>query len=111
MELRRKHTLHSGLNFFNCIIDDSVKADINTVTLCIFLCNGVRTNVEANDDSVRCVCEHNVALGNSTYAAVDNFNANFVVGELFKRLTNSFNRTLNVCLDDDRKFLDLARSG
>ena len=106
--LGSKHTLHSGADLLDSIVNDTVQTDINAVTLCVFCSNGVGTNIEAYDDGIGCACKHNVALGNSTNCAVDDLYADLIVGELFKRLLDCLNGALNVSLDDDRQLLDLA---
>ena len=51
-----------------------------------------------------------IGLGDRTDTAVDDLDADFVVRELFERLGNRLDRTLNVCLDDKVEIFDLALS-
>ena len=46
-ELGSEHTLHSGRDLLDSVIDDPVKADINTVTGSIFCGNRIRSYVES----------------------------------------------------------------
>ena len=64
--------------------------------------------METDDYRVRCRRKHNIRISNCTDAAVNDAHFDFVVGKLFEILRESFNRTLNVCLDDDIKLLKLS---
>ncbi len=51
-ELGSKHTLHSRSYFFDSVVNDSVQTDIHTVSFGAVCGNGVRTDVESDDNSV-----------------------------------------------------------
>ena len=83
-ELRREHTLHSGLDLVDRIVNDAVHAHIDMVAGRAVARRGVRTDVEADDDGIRGGGEHNVALVDRADRAVNDAHADFVVGDLFK---------------------------
>ena len=51
-ELRSEHTLDSGLDLLDAVVDDTVEAHIDTVALCVLFCDRVRADIEADDDGV-----------------------------------------------------------
>ena len=68
----------------------------------------VGTDVEANNDRIGGVRQHDVRLADRADCAMDHLDPHLVVGQLLQRLLDSLDRTLNVRLDDDRQLLDLA---
>ena len=52
-ELRREHTLHSGLDLVDGVVNDAVHAHVDMVAGRAVARRGVRTDVEADDDGVR----------------------------------------------------------
>ena len=107
-ELRSEHALDSRLNLVDAVIDYPVAADVTPVALGVLRRNRVGSDIEADDYRVRCVCKHDIGLVDSADAAVNDFNSDFLVRELFKALLNSLDRALDIRLDDDVEFLELA---
>ena len=83
-ELRREHTLHSGLDLVDGVVNDAIHAHVDVVAGRAVARRGVRTDVEADDDGIRGGGEHNVALVDRADRAVNDAHADFVVGDLFK---------------------------
>ena len=108
-ELRREHTLHSSLDLVDRIVNDAVHAHIDMVAGRAVARRSVGTDVEADDDGVRGGGEHNVALVDRADRAVNDAHADFVVGDLFKRRLDRFDRAHDVRLDDEVEVLHLAR--
>ena len=106
--LGSEHTLHRALDLFDTVVDDAVHAHIHAVALSVRLGGRVGTDVEADDDGVRRIREHDVTLVDSADSAVDDVDTHLFVRELFKTLAHSFHGTLYVGFDDDLQLLDLA---
>ena len=108
-ELRREHTLHSSLDLVDRIVNDAVHTHIDMVAGRAVARRSVGTDVEADDDGIRGGGKHNVALVDRADRAVNDAHANFVVGDLFKRRLDRFDRAHDVRLDDEVEVLHLAR--
>ena len=72
-ELRSEHALDSRLNLVDAVIDYSVAADVNSVTLGVLRRNRIGSDIEADDYRVRCVCKHYIGLVDSADTAVNDF--------------------------------------
>ena len=108
LEYRIQHTLHSSFHILDCIVDNLVETDIYTLIICSNLGNRIRTNVKSNDDCIGSGCKDNIGLVDCTNTTVDYLNNNFFVGQFYKRLLDCLNRTLNVSLNDEVKFLHIT---
>ncbi len=107
-DLGGKHALESVGDLVYRIVNDAVEADIDIVALGAFLGGLLGTDVEADDNSVGGVCQHDVGLADGADCAVDNSDLDFLVGELFEGLADSLDGAVDVRLDDDGQLLHLA---
>ena len=108
LEYRIQHTLHSSFYIFDGLVDDLVQTYIYFLTLCNGFCSCIRTYIETNDDGIGSRSQGNVRLIDSTNAAVDYLYYYLFIRQLGQALLYCFYRPLNVCLDDQRKFLYIS---
>ena len=108
LELRCEHALHCGFDLINAVVDDAVHTHIDVCSRRAVACGIVRPDVKADYDSAGGRSKHNIGLVDSADAAVNDFNSDFLVRELFKALLDSLDRALDIRLDDDVEFLKLA---
>src|SRR5690606_13346465 len=94
------------LNVVHEIVDDVVVTDLDAVLISCRACLLVGTDVEAEDDCTRGLCQRNIALGDRTSARMDDACTHFVGAELVERDVDRFDRTLHVTLDDERELLE-----
>ena len=74
-----KHSLDSRFDFLNALINNSVCADVNSLRLRGVECRLVGTDVEADNDSIRSVCKHNVVFSNAADARMNNVDLDLIV--------------------------------
>ena len=80
-EYRIQHTLHGRFHIFDGIVDDPVQTDIHAFPLRGLLGRRIRTHIESDDDGVGSGCQADVRLVDGAYAAVDDLDYHFVVGQ------------------------------
>ena len=110
LNIRRKHTFHSSLDFFDCVVDDGIDMDIHFLLIGHLASRRSRTNVKADDDSVRSGSQQYIAIRDSAYSTVDNIHLDILGREFNQRVGQCFNRTVYVTLDDDIQFLEVTNS-
>ena len=98
---RLEHTLHSVFDILDSLIDDAICTDIDLLLSCKRPCAAVGTDIEANNDSVRCGSKRYIRFRDSANAAVNNLYTHFFIGELFKCLPDRLNAAVNIGLYDD----------
>ena len=69
---------------------------------------GVGTHVEADDDRVGRVGQHDVGLGDTADRRVDDVDADLGLVHLVERVLERLDRALHVGLDDEVEVLELA---
>ncbi|MNV57704.1 hypothetical protein D3C71_1500480 [compost metagenome] len=72
---RIKHTLHCTFDFLDYIVDDVMETNIYFFLFSSCLGLSVRTNVKANNNSIRCCCKCNIGFRNGTSTAVNDLHA------------------------------------
>ena len=107
-EGRCEHTLHSSFDFFDSFVNYSVHTHIDLVKLSRISSACVRTYIETYNNRIRCRCKRDITFGDSTYCAVDNSYTYFLIGNLFKTLSDCLNATLNICFNDNVKILNIT---
>ena len=68
----------------------------------------IRLDIETDDDRIGCACEVDVGLVDVADGGMYDLDRDFLVGKFAEALLDSFHGALHVCLDNDRKFLDVA---
>ena len=106
--LGSQHTLHSGFDLVDGIIDHAVHPHIHVLTGGAFTGGGIRPDVEAHDDSVGRGGQRHIGLVDRTHSAVDDPDVDLFVGELLQRGLHSLHAALNISLDDQSQLLALA---
>ena len=107
-ELRCQHTLHSGLDLVDGIVDDAVHTHIHVGAGSAVAGSGIGTDVEADDDRLRGGGQHDIALVDGAHTAVDDADADFLVGDLLQGGLHGFHAALHVGLDDQVQVLHLT---
>ena len=71
LHLRSQHTFHCRFHLVDSIVDDGVDTDIHFFGLCHLTgCTG-RTNIEADDDGVRCRSQHDITVADGADCTMD----------------------------------------
>lgn len=68
----------------------------------------IGADVEADDEGVRSRSQHDIRFVDGADAGMDDGNADFVALDAHEGLAQSFDRTLDVALDDEGQFLQFA---
>ncbi len=110
LHLRREHTLHSGFDLVDSIVDDRIDTDIHLLGLGHLASRTGRTNVEAHDDGIGSGSEHDVGVADGTYGTMDDVDLDILGGELDERVLDSLDGTVHIGLDDDVEFLEVSDS-
>ena len=108
--LRCKETFHSRLDLIDSIIDDGIDTDIDFFGLRHLPCRTGRTDVKADDDSIRSRSEHDIAVADSTYGTVDDVDLDILRRELEQGVLDSLYGTVHIGFDDDIEFLEVSDS-
>ena len=104
-ELRSQHTLDSSLYVVQSVINYAVGTHVNLLYLSGLTSISVRTNVEADDESISSGSQHNVGLGNSANTGMNYNYLYFIVLNLLQRSFQSFDGALNVSFNNNVQFL------
>src|SRR5690606_16453541 len=109
---RIEHTDHRDLDLFFDLVNDRVQATIDVFHSRDLGGTRFRTNVETDDnDRRRCVIglcrrsKQNIRFGNGADARPDNAHLDLVGRKFFERSFQNLDRTLNVRLQNNEKFL------
>src|SRR5690606_34846441 len=100
-ELRREQTEHGVLHVVDDLVDDLVGTDLDAFFVGELTRGPVWTHVEADDRGVGGGSQLDVALGDATDAAADERDLDVVALELLEALGERFERTVDVCRDED----------
>ncbi|MMZ62086.1 hypothetical protein D1872_242730 [compost metagenome] len=103
-----KHTFHCLFNFFNCVINNAMQANIDFFLFRSCFSLAVRTNVKTDDNGIGSRCQNNIGLRDRTSTTMDDLNANAFYLDFLKGALQRFDRTLNVSFDNNIKILDFA---
>ena len=106
--LGRQHTLQSGLDFVDGVVNHPVHPHIYLSPLGAGLGGGVGTDVEADDNGVGCGGQKNVGFVHGAHAGVDHLDPDLVVAQLQEAGLQSFGRALDVGLHDEVQVLHLS---
>ena len=106
--LGREHTLKRCLDVVEELVDDPVCAHVDPAALGERLRLGVGAHVEADDDRVGRIGEHDVRFGDRARTAVQDVDAHLFARKFEKGLFDRLRGALHVALDDDVEPLDLA---
>ena len=107
-ELGRQHTLHSGLDLVDGIIDDTVHPHIHVGTGGGVTGGVVGADVKAHDDGLRRRGQHHIGLVDGAHTAVDDTDTHLVVAELLQGCLHRLHAALNIGLDDQVQVLHLT---
>ena len=88
LEDRIQHSFHGCLHILDGIVDDTVKPDIDALTVRRFLCSCIRAHIESDNDRIGRRCKADIRFVDCTDAAVNDLNDYFIVGQLQKALLN-----------------------
>src|SRR5688500_3488249 len=94
-----EHSFESGPDVFHRLIDDLVELDVDAFALGGSAGVVVRPYVETDDDRAGRSREENVALGDRSDAAMNDFDRHLFVGELRERIGERFRRSALIRLD------------
>ena len=108
LRLGREHTLDSVLQLVDGVVDDTVETDVDLLGLGHLAGTHGGTHLEAYDDSVGRLGKEDVVLGNLTDGLVDDIDLHLVSGEFQQRVGEGFDRTVDITLDDNIEFLEVA---
>src|SRR6185312_3147594 len=109
LEYRFEQAGHGTLDFILQLVNDRVQADIHFFLIRQFLSFALRAHVEPDDDGVRSGSQKHVTFGNRTHARAQHTEADFVVRELSQQVSQHFNRTLHVALQDNVQLFHARR--
>ena len=103
-----EHAHARGVDVLDGLVDDAVQAHVDLLLLGERL--GLRRgpHVEADDDRVARVGEHDVALGDGAHARVDDVDVDLGLVHLGERVLEGLDRAVDVGLDDEVEVLELA---
>ena len=108
LKYRIQHTLHSSFYVFNRLIDNFIQTYIYLLTLCNGFCSRIRTYIKTNDDRIGSRSQGNVRFIDGTNTTMDHLYYYFFIRQLGQALLYCFYRTLDICFDDQRKFLYIS---
>ena len=83
-DLRLKHTFHGTLDFLDSVVDDGVKLDLYTFVFSNLVGLNRRTNVETNDDCIRCSGKQYITFSNLTNCFMYHLDGNLLCGKLLQ---------------------------
>ena len=72
---------------------------------------GIRADVESYKDRFGRACQLNIVLSDRTHTTVNDFDLDFLIAQAGKCFRKSFDRTLNVSLDNKRQLFNLRGLG
>ena len=103
-----EHAHARGVDVLDDLVDDAVQAHVDLGALGLGLGLGLGAHVEADDDRVGGVRQHDVGLVDRADAAVDDVDADLGLVHLVQRVHERLDGALDVGLDDEVEVLELA---
>ena len=83
---------------------DVYKRQVYALAVRSLLCRSIRADIESDNDGVGCGSQAYVRLIDRAYAAMDDLNYDFIVGQFQKALLDRLYGALNICFYNDAKF-------
>ena len=109
LDIGLEHTFHSALNLLDGIINDGVQTDVHTLLLSGALGRCRRTHLETDDVGIAGGSQSDITLSNGTHSLVDDIYLHLGGRELDERVAQCLDRTINVTLDNNVEFVELAQ--
>src|SRR3954462_7371703 len=110
-ELRLEHALERALDVLDGGVDDGVVADVDLLAVGELARLALGPDVEADDDRVGGLGQVDVVLGDRTYTAADDADADLVLGadvDVEQRILERLHRTGDVALEDEVELVVLT---
>ena len=105
---RLQHPDHGVLDFRDQLINDIVKADLHLFLLGQFLDLGIGPDVEPDDDGLGGRGQHDIGLGNRPGGRMEDADLDLRSTQFIQGLGNGLDGTLDIGLEYEVEFLDLA---
>src|SRR5690554_4563291 len=104
----RKHAFHSGLDFFDGVVNNGVETNIDFLLFGNLPGRHTRAHLETNHNGIRCSGQHNVRLGYGTYRLVNHIHLNFFGTQFDQGIGQSLNGSIHVALHNQVQLLEVA---